>query len=297
MSRASAHASAVCTPRILNRDAVKRLLNRFRLPRYDVLASYLEDYGHRVRPWNLWKAVFDEELPTVRDAFTMECEFVGRVHREMFPLDLDYMDSLYGSGEDPLNFGIPIQGYGLPWEIVSFGDLAPGAKPVLATLGLFYQFDLADSVEEGFYNRLDVWWDDVGRRAPACRLDAGVGGLERFREALQCLGEPFDGLDVVVMVLLKETGNMFLDAVSTFWQEEYDEYFDMYCWCPECIGVLAEQFSLVRPEVKRLERYYDWWQETPDAQDQVLDVLERVVSGRWEIRDGELIEWSDNDAV
>lgn len=276
MLRLAGYAVDVDAPRLLNSRGLARALAAARLPSYSWLRVWLEDYELRARVVGLWGDLFGGVPEELRHygAFDLEIEFVGRVHHDLFPVDLSFMDSIYNGGDNPLDLGIMIEGRGIPWEMLPMDQLH---EVQALTLAVAWQSGRMDTVDV-FDDDVAAYWLGLDREPPAWE----VSGLDEFRRQLMALPEPLDGLADVLAALCKTTGNAFLDTVDAFWQVEYDDFsFYRYCWCPTCIKHLADEYGRVRDAFARLDALAEWWDqgELP-ARERVLAALADAAAGR-----------------
>lgn len=298
MLAADACAQFDPAPRLLNRKTLEAALGRFRLPAYSTIHWLLGDVRNKANIIYLWDEVFGE-VPD-ESTFDLECMFAGRVNNDLFCVDLFAMDDIFNSGENPLDYPILTQGFGVPWEVADFPELAECILPVLAIVanelplpGYEREEGEWDSRpwDEGFFFGIEEWLAMHGRNSlPDWRLPTGLEGIKELQDALRLLPFPADALADVVSAILKDTGNRFLDYPNYFWRMEYG-YDDEYYWTPDDIDQLAEEFEPVRDACERLIRYNQWYhaQERGHAAGHVLAILEPLIAGGWTIQDGEVI--------
>jgi hypothetical protein len=285
--------------RVLSRAGISKLLGRYRLPRYSVIRGLLCDLRDQVKILGLWQEVFGGVPEEMRNygSFDLECEFAGRVHHELFPVDLEYMDSVVSGGEDPFDYTIQPECFGIAWEMCDLSEIPEPSIPILAVLALSGIMEECDAdVEDPDELTLelnDFWLEHAGEEF-VWNMPTGWAGLTQLREALWCLNPPLNGLAVVVDALAKDGQNIFLSGVPTFWQGEYGDYLDWYCWCPGCIQDLSELYREVRPRIEAMMAYYEWYRPggyavNPESRRRVLAVLAEIARGEWVISDGEMI--------
>lgn len=281
MQTTASLARATDTPRLLSRAGVARLLRRCQVPSYHLVGMALDDILARGRILAAWRAVFGV-TPTDPQQYTfdLECEFVARVHRELFPVDLSFLDDFYNSGEgNLLDYWIPFNGYGLPWELSdAMDEVEACATPVLAVLGSLgflnendFDIDVDDMLDD-----LATWWYRKSGQAELPAWDRPPGdeaGLKALQARLRRLPPPLDALADVVDIALKNTGNTFLDSVPWFWDVEYTGGYYGLDWTAENVRELAEEFDRARPAVNRLEAYKRWY----DGQVNPREVCARLV--------------------
>lgn len=285
MWEAVCYAGTGGAARVLNLAGWKRRLGAFRLPKYSEIHTRLVEMEERAHVLGLWGAVFRDAAPRERYVFDLQCAFVLRVDRELFPIDLRVLDEWYNGGEEQILYcPVTYQRWGLPCEVCAIGDLAGYAQPVVGALAQALEFSYD---EEDSLLWQDLWWDEVGQTAPRWDIPLGREGLDVLQEGLRCLDMPMRALADVVDCVRKETGNPFLDRVPCFWATEYDE--DVFYWEPSYIRLLSRLYEGARPAIERMRAYEDWYNRTGDAGAQVLALLGKLVGGGWEIRDGEVI--------
>jgi len=279
---------------------LQRALVRRRLPRYHAVAFWLSECISRSHITYLWREVFAAEPPP-GSAFDAQVEFVGRVCQELFPVDTGAMDDLLTSGADPMEYPIMVGGWGVPWEIEGFHGVHPADRPMVAVV---YTAGAGRCVAVLGYCREDLWleepiadwWaghgldcaaselpDRLALRLRSPRLRSGQAGLawaadpERAEALLRRLEPPLDGLATLYRCVLKGTGNPFLDLPFGAVQGEYLMGGDFdYFWDPGDVRTLARRYAEVRDEVARLDRYYEWFEDTPGAEQHVVETLTRL---------------------
>lgn len=306
MQTVTRYPRTIDAPRVLTRKALARGLNRYRLPSYAWMHDLLQEYRSRVNIIELWKTVFGS-VPAdldVHDVLGMQVQFANRVDRELFPVDLTYLDDCLNSGEeDPLDCGLIPETYGLPWEMCDLEELPAGSIPVLAVLALPEILERTGYAVEGELDGLNMdlleWWQEAVEEGdlddiPTWNLSRDMDGVRRFREALALLRPPLNALATVLDTVARDSGNPFLDTPGSFYRAEYDEFWnEEWCWCASCVKELTRLYEPVRERVEQMRAYYDWYcpyyEVVPHRRRLVVRTLARLVEGEWEIRDGELV--------
>jgi len=306
MQAIARYPHTIDAPRILTREVVVRALNRYRIPSYAWMYDLVREYRSRVTILEMWKIAFGAAPADldVHDVLGMQVQFANRVDRELFPVDLTYLDDCVNSGEeDPLDCGLIPETYGLPWEMCDLEELPAGSIPVLAVLALSEFLDepgyaVAGSLD-GLNESLLGWWQgavDEGDldELPTWGLPVDSGGVQQLRQALALLRPPLNALATVIDTIVKESGNLFLDTPGAFYRAEYDEFWNEdWCWCATCIRELTRLYEPVRERVEQMELYYDWYCPhygvVPARRRLVARTLAQLAGGGWEIRDGELV--------
>jgi hypothetical protein len=228
------------------------------LMNYSQLLSILVSMLDATHVYGLWHDVFGDAPPDVQDPLDLECEFVWRVNEELFPIDLNYMDSYVAFEEDPLNYPISIVGYRIPWESWATEDLPPHVRLLAACLAGHRRVD-DDSL--------------VGPAIPWLSL-----GMEHTVESalqrLSCLDAPFNALSDLVGSALRSTNNVFLDWSGMMFDEE-DFDMDAFYWDVSNVHWLASQFAQARPAVERIQSFAVWFETLPpdEANQRILDAL------------------------
>jgi len=251
------------TPRILTALTIGRALQRHQLPFYSGRLWSLAQYLRETHEWGqiaqLWREVFDEGLETnyLLDA---QAEFVQRVDRELFPVELECMDEICGyDGENPLNYPIFITTYGVPYE-VGFEEVLQAHCPLLAAM-------LVAGCSLEIPDTLPVWewWASVGYpdpdELPREELAWLANNSEQARILLRSLNPPLNGLATLYGCIAKDTDNLFLEIPDGPWQGEYWDMYDAWYWSPGEIRALAKMFAAVREDVERLKNYLNWYYE------------------------------------
>lgn len=297
MLRTAGETGEGCSPGILTNVVARNMLNHNFLPSYEWLCRkvlegvdwdwkkeqtwlyrWLREIEEREWLAGLWIGVFGEAAPE-GGIFDSEVAFVNRVDAELFPVDLQMMDDMLGAMEgSTLQFGIPIYGFGVPWEVMGGPvELDSWDMPMVMAVHASGMCDENELFLLMHRNNVDVmmdwsmiWWEEQGMDPPVLTwpLDR-----ERTMERLRRLPAPLDGLVGVYAGVVKETGSVFFDWPGGYWQCEYT-HLDCFCWCPECVRVLAEMFEQVEDDVRRLRAYYLWWlTANADERRRVVDVL------------------------
>lgn len=232
-----------------NRDSLELVILYYKL-----FGEYPD--GYDPRRWNMWDVSFD---------------LAGRVHQELFPLDLHAMDDYANCGENPvLNSPIMIEGLGVPWEICPIGDFSDAARPLVAVYALSgndHKLIPYDYPAEDLLEAIADWWDQL----PFHQLEPGgpefawpqdPDGVRAMLTRLECLDPPLDGLAPMLRCVIKESGNLFLDTPDTY-AFEYLDFFWEWFWCEEDIRRLAELWDQVKEQVEKMEAYIDWIKRDP----------------------------------
>jgi hypothetical protein len=191
----------------------------------------------------LWEGVFhcqpgEDDRGSVLD---MQCAFACRVHNELFPLNLEFMDDLVNAGENPFSCGIPARSYGVPWDVVDPDWLPDEYKPLADVLVRCGEI-MSDECD------VDLVWPDDGY------------------EQLSTLDAPLDGLSIAYRCVMREDDSIFLSC------SEDDDWW-MFTWTVEDIQQLTVLYEQVRSKVAQLESYLVWFGETPDAAERVEKIL------------------------
>lgn len=291
--------------------ALRRALSGFRLPSYDWIAGQLGDLTRRVPVLRLWANVFSDPAPRDKDSWDLQIAFVQRVSQELFPVDLERMDS-YATDyydyceesddeEDPpesvLDYPLPILGLGIPWEVAGLDDLSADQAPLVAVLAPY--LPIAGKDRNKLLKDVAEWWAGKGVsrlvwETPSL-LPKGQAGLERLRDGLRAQLPPLDGLADLVSAVLKDTGNPFIDHPSGAYEPEYGDFWDEWGgWDSHTIADLAATYAKVRPAVERIHAYYEWFDGEKDEQ-HVIDLLLSLASGRWRIENGSVVYDSADD--
>jgi hypothetical protein len=172
--------------------------------------------------------------------------FAYMVDENLFPLDLNFMDSIYGGSGDVLDLimqGVPYRSWGVPYEIMALRDLDPHAQPLVAiTQGVpdWHEF-----------------WDDAGVDFPetglswACDPEMGILNLRG-------LEPPLDGLEVMARCVARTNQNPFLDIPDLWYRGEYWGEFSDYWWCEQDIRELARLYDRARSDIEIIEEYKRW---------------------------------------
>jgi hypothetical protein len=268
---------SVTPPRLPAYGRLRRLLVRRQLPGYHTIAAWLEEHAARAHIAHLWREVFGVE-PAPGYALDAEVAFVGRVCRELFPVDTQTMDDYLNSGANPLHHGIMVDGWGVAWEVEGFHGIDFAEQPLVAAVVAAgaWQCELADrwlAIDEVRLDALE-WWTDHGycvddlsdRLAWAADPGQAVALLRR-------LEPPLDGLATLYQCVAKSSGNPFLDLPGGTVQGEYLDWLWECHWEPVDIRALARAYAQVRDDIARLEHYYTWYRATPDAEQRVAAVL------------------------
>lgn len=248
--------------RLLTAADLVRSLDRFRLPHYGWIGSWLSERQAAYHLAELWRGVFGEDPPahlSIWDAeWDAEIEFVWRVHNELFAVDLNMMDMYYNSGENPLECPIAVGGLGVPWEVDVLEFIVEYAQPMVAVLGA------AGEIQP---DGLADWWEARHYDEPP-QLHWPADAMDRLHR----LPQPLDGLTVLYHAVVKNTGNLFLDVpAEAKWQCEY--WPDVEYWTVGYVQDLASEFSRVREDVSRLEAYIQWFEDIPGSESRVLAIL------------------------
>lgn len=257
--------------------AVRSILDGHRLPGYSPVLRLLEERYALARPAILWREIFNENMDVqTDDPFQAAAEFAWRVNEELFPVDLEVMDEIFGFGENPLQYPIPFMGYGVPWELESIEDVERPAQPMVATVApnveiSALEFPFADAIEHAL-EAIDRWWERHGYSSPP-QLEWPADRATAV-DLLAELSPPLDGLACLYLTVVKGTGNVFLDVPGEFWQADYLLEYGVPYWTPADVKWLAREFADVREEVARLETYREWFESNyPVSEEMVMRTL------------------------
>jgi hypothetical protein len=292
--------------RILTREVVVRALNRYRIPSYAWMYDLVREYRSRVTILEMWRIAFGAAPADldVHDVLGMQVQFASRIDRELFPVDLWYLDDCLNSGEeDPFDCGLIPETYGLAWEMCDLEEISPGAIPIMAVLALPEILEKTGYTVEGELDGLNMdlleWWQEAVEEGdlddiPTWNLSRDMDGVRRFREALALLRPPLNALATVLDTVARDSGNPFLDTPGSFYRVEYDDFWnEEWCWCASCVKELTRLYEPVRERVEQMRAYYNWYcpyyDVVPHRRRLVVRTLARLVEGEWEIRDGELV--------
>lgn len=300
---------SVTLPRRFSVAALTRALGRFRLPSYTFCMYRLGNLASKVRVLYLWQEIFGDEPPSIDSAFDLCVEFVGRVHHERFPVDLEEMDHLqemlWSSDDEDwedkpdsiLDLPIPLLGFGIPWEMAGLTECRQDAVPLLAILDDQLEARAFDrGFDPGYFQEwVQDYWDARGRHEPPAWgiAETGQRGIRVLQQALRLLPAPLDALGDLVDCILRDSGSPWLDRVSGGYEIEYDEDGCIWdydeTWNVTTVRHYATLFAPVRPAFDRIDAYEKWFDETEGAEAQILAELERLVAGGWTIQEDHII--------
>ncbi len=238
---------------------------------YSILIDRMRLWAYSLNVCKLWRDVFGDAPPRGMCASDLECEFIGRVHYELFPINLQVLDSLledYDDESGPLDQPIPIDGYRIPWEACPVSDMIEYMQPVAAAIQ-----NAREDAEAPEWLR-----PHVDRSVVDAALDDLAGR-----------GAPWDGLaDLVRLAIRPPANNPWLSQPDVFWQMEYVDCFPYY-WEADQVRELARLYAEARPVIDRIEAYINWYCRQPDeaAYDLVMQMLWQVDPGREEDDEGE----------
>jgi len=238
-----------------------------------VIAHYREahdaviNYLTFAETWVLWRDIFDEDVTDMKIGayYDLTLQLVGRVHQTLFPVDLEYMDQVMESGDNPMRYPIPIEGIRIPWEIAPLSDLEPCDQAIAAAirmargdemdseywwweeLGILFDFDDKDNISQF---DLYFWWlNDVG----SDDHELAVPHLAR----IAALPGPESAIADLVLACLAPSNNPFYDtctyALEYFAREHY--------WVADDVRALARFYKEAEPILRRVRRYREWWRE------------------------------------
>lgn len=207
----------------------------------------------------LWREVFGEEPLACweRSEWDVMMEFLQRVDRELFPVDLQMMNEFYYSlDEEPMNVPVPVSGLRMPWEVLGVEDLPAWQGVAGRLMQENFVSAMADDMgmmPEPAEDLLEITWPGEGEEV-----------VEEALGRLRAEGEPWDGLAELLRLSLEPmTGNPFLD-----WPDEAQwicEYaYNEFYWTAEDIRYLAEQWAAVKEVGARIANFREWYHVQPD---------------------------------
>lgn len=249
MQRVATHPVADATPRILRYQALIERLRSRQLLSYSAMGLAIRDGAEIARFSHLLQTFFPDEIDKPGpdwDLLDLTAWFAHLVDETLFPLDLNFMDSIYGgTGDvhDVIMQGIPYRSYGVPYEILSLRDLEKHAQPVVAA---------TQSIPDWH-----EFWQDAGVECPEMGLswayDPEIAILN-----LRGLEPPLDGLEVMARCVARTNQNPFLDMPDLWYRGEYIGEFSDYWWAEQDIRELARLYDRARPDSEILDRYIRW---------------------------------------
>jgi hypothetical protein len=195
---------------------------KYTLPSYVSIANLLDQYFEINDLINLYFDVFKEkiELKQVKGLRWLECKFLNRVDRDLFPLDMDAMYLCLEDSSLSMAYIVPMV-YGHYFEDTN--ELFENDPAWI----LIQHFDGYPSYEEAFYQRL------------------------------ASLPEPYSGIAVEYLLLTQDTGNIFIDWTM---EGLYNDLLPSHPylvgrWSVTCIEALAQQWKDAKPLIERMETW------------------------------------------
>lgn len=274
---------------VLNYRNFTQLLNRHRLPDYNLIREMLCDFSLYPEIRELWRELFPEKPQPEGDVWDIECALMETVDSELFPLSMSEYETFYSAGEHVIGGPVGYAGWGIPWEAESLQGIEMEFYPLAAIVaaGLVPASDWSADSHLNFVEEAEEW---LGVHSQWAALDAATAADHAFiRGKLAELAAPLDGLAVVYECLLRQTGNPFFDAPE-FYRYDYESIYSFYEWVVADLRTLQEFYQAARPGLDKLEAYREWWRATGDAaRDHVL----RALAQTFELE--EVQEWEEDD--
>lgn len=268
-------------PRPLTIGTWKKLLDVARPARYAGLVQLLEYLFDRLHILQLWREVFGETPPGHAYTYDLQCEFAGKVFRELFPVCLEDMDAVYNSGGNPFAGPIHINGNAVPWEVCPLDDLRPASAIVLACIWQWIPWAELDK------DRIDMFHDDLLavldmygiHDAPIVYLPATPEALLALERAMLAQAAPWPGIAGIIHGIMKDTGNEFIDWPSIWYQMEYGECWPEWFWTAEAIRELTLKYSQVWAMYAAIDAFHTWYDRTPDPGPTMIEFLAPFLRG------------------
>ncbi|MBN2389916.1 MAG: hypothetical protein JXR84_04290 [Anaerolineae bacterium] len=263
----------------------RNALQAFRLPKYSALA---ELFGDPVRlcvlldVMNGFRAQFG--APETRPGVTLSVldleEWVlYKIDECLCPLDETYINEvLYAMKEETLLCGpVPIQTFGIPWEMVQVyqksGDREWACLMPLLALG-YRSLPANDEVGDALLLCEEALQDRAmemgGELPPMNPYDI----LTRLQELPAPIGP---GLAAGWKMMWRGSGNLFLDTLAAEYMGDYGEFFfDVVgdnSFSVHDLKALEREWREAKPEVDAFADYQGWYDDEFFAEARVVDEL------------------------
>jgi len=257
--------------------AVETDTDRVLAPAYSGVLERLRVYAEGMRVCSLWQDVFGENVwrKARRGLFDVEVNFAGRVHAELFPIDLMAMDEMYYSYDDSVwELPIPVVGFRIPWEIAA-GEELPGYMALVGDCIAYLRTPPGAGQAGGKDAEMEQWVDSE-REAPYVQWLSGQGA-EAALAYLAAMDPPLCGLADLCRLAMQppDTGNPFLDFPPDHGWAAMEYVYDTWYWTSDDVHELADKFNQVRDAARRIDAFEAWFddQDQDAANQRVLELL------------------------
>jgi len=261
--------------RVLKLRTFKRLLDRYRLLSYSTMIGavddgYLSAYRNARR---LYGQIFPESRKPTGGPYDVEVQLLGRIHNELFPVDLEAYDEVVWGGET-FALWLPIwpESYGIPWEVCPVHHVEDHYAPIgaAAISGLQPEYEHMQAYADERYNDALGWLARKGFTQYKVVTDQS-----RIFEQLNALPVPFNGMAVAYQCFTRASGNSFIDNVPAMWDGEYEDWETRNGWTAWAVEMYALDYRAAKPKLAQLQAYIDWF-KGKDAVQATMKVLELI---------------------
>lgn len=262
------------------------LLSRLRIPKRSPVIETAGEIIINVKPICLCLDLFGAPPPDYDFRTWDSVDTLGyvcnRINDDLFPINFDELNDAYNSGEeDMMDTWIAYEKFGVPWEVVGVTDIDDAVLPLVAIYAINCPpgpYGIPGMEEEPFLD----WWDTLPgarirnySRGPRFDWPCSSDGVDAMTRRLQQLQPPLNGLAALLLCIVKNTGNPFIDMTEHFLDYEDGDWF--YTWNVGDIRCLAQRWSEVRDGIEQMQAYLKRYSRMTDTDTcEIMSLLLRL---------------------